>query len=279
MADAGAPRPGGFVLDGRPVPFGTWVRDVRAHGEVFSILVRKDFQTRFKRASLGVLWAVAVPILQGLVMAFIFSRVIKTGGGDGFAAYVMSGSLAWSYFGGTIGSGVTAIVDGSGLTDKVWFPRVLLVGVPAVSNIVGLLIALVVLLLIGPFLGAHFGVHLLLLIPSIALLVALATGFSLVLSAMHVYFRDTKFVIQAALLVWLYVTPIVYRRSDLEGLGPWLELNPMTGVVSLFHEAVGQAGADSLARPLLISIAFTVVLFVVGVEAQRRHDRLFVDRL
>lgn len=279
MAEAVSGRGEGFTLTGRPVSWSLWLRDVRNHGEVFSILVRKDFQTRFKRASLGVLWAVAVPILQGLVMAFVFSKVVRLGGGDGFAAYVMSGTLAWSYFAGTIGSGVTSIVDGSGLTDKVWFPRLLLVGVPAVSNIIGLGISMVVLLAIGPLLGADYGPKLLLLLPATVLLVVLATGFSMVLSALHVYFRDTKFVVQAALLVWIYMTPIIYFRSLLEHWGRWLELNPMTGVVSLFHEAVGQGRDDSLARPLLISVAFAVVLLVVGAEAQRRHDRLFVDRL
>jgi ABC-type polysaccharide/polyol phosphate export permease len=278
MADVTAARTRGITLDDRPVPWGAWLADVRAHGEVFSILVRKDFQTRFMRASLGVLWAVAVPILQGLVMAFVFSKVIKTGGGGGFAAYVMSGTLAWSYFAGTLGSGVTSIVDGSALTDKVWFPRILLVGVPVISNIVSLLISLAVLLIIGPFLGADLGVRLLLLIPATTLMVLLATGFSTVLAALHVYFRDTKFVVQAALLVWMYVTPIVYHPSLLGHWAPWLQANPMTGVVAVFHEAIGQTG-DPLARPVIVSLAFTAVLLAVGLGAQRRHDRLFVDRL
>jgi ABC-type polysaccharide/polyol phosphate export permease len=241
------------------------------------MLVRKDFQTRFKRASLGVLWAVAVPVLQGVVMAYVFSRVIKTGSGDGFAAYVMSGILPWSYFGGTISSGTTSIVDGSGLTDKVWFPRILLVGVPAAANIVGLLISLAMLVLIGPFVGVEYGVRLLLMVPASVLLVALAFGLCSVLSALHVYFRDTKFVVQAALLVWLYVTPIVYHRELLGRLAPWVDLNPVTGVVALFHQSVGHD--DGLLRPVAVSVAMTVAFVVVGLVAQRHHDRLFVDRL
>lgn len=271
------PRSGGFVLDDRPVPWGAWFRDVKAHGEVFWILVRKDFQTRFKRASLGVIWAVVVPVLQGLVMALVFSRVVKTGGGNDFGAYVMSGVLPWAYFGGTISSGTTAIVDGSGLTDKVWFPRILLIGVPVVSNIVGLLISLAMLIAVGPLLGVDIGVRLLLLVPATALVIALAFGFSSVLGAVYVYFRDTRFVVQAALLVWMYVTPIVYPRELVGGLAPWLDLNPVTGVVALFHSAIGQD--DALLKPLSISLAFTVVLVVIGVLAQRHHDRLFVDRL
>lgn len=277
MAEVFPGRGRGFVLDDRPVPWRHWFADILLHREVFGMLVRKDFQTRFKRASLGVLWAVAVPVLQGLVMAYVFSRVVRTGGGAGFGAYVMSGVLPWSYFGGTIGSGTTAIVDGSGLSDKVWFPRLLLVGVPVASNIVGLLISLVALLALGPLVGLHYGIELLLMVPAAALLIALTFGFAAVLSALHVYFRDTKFVVQAALLVWMYVTPIVYDRSLLGRLEPWVDLNPMTGVVAIFHHAVGHD--DPLLRPVGISLACTVALVAIGLASQRRHDRLFVDRL
>ena len=271
----------GFTLDDQPVAWPLWIADIRAHGEVFWVLVRKDFQTRFKRASLGVLWAVAVPVLQGVVMAFVFKLVLgnRVGArGDSFAAYVLSGMLAWSYFAGTIGTAATSIVDGAGLSDKVWFPRLLLVVVPATANLVGLGISLVVLLTLGPFVGLDLGLRLVLLVPASALLVAFTVALSLVLAALHVYFRDTRFIVQAALLVWLYVTPIVYPRALLRGLAPWADLNPMTGVVSLYHEAIGSRG-DALARPVLVSLAVTVVLLVVGLEAQRRHDRLFVDQL
>jgi hypothetical protein len=32
-------------------------------------------------------------------------------------------------------------------------------------------------------------------------------------------------------------------------------------------------------RPVLISVAVTLVLIIIGAEVQRRYDRLFVDQL
>src|SRR5207244_2639689 len=54
-----------------------WFADLWHHREVLSALARKDFQTRYKRASFGVVWAVAVPVIQGAVMAVVFSKVVK----------------------------------------------------------------------------------------------------------------------------------------------------------------------------------------------------------
>ena len=46
-----------------PTSRGDWLRAVWEHRGVVGVLARKDFQARYKRATLGVLWAVAVPLV------------------------------------------------------------------------------------------------------------------------------------------------------------------------------------------------------------------------
>lgn len=273
--DAGMPV---LHLTNRPDPPTLWLRDVWRHRETLAMLTRKDFQTRYKRASLGILWAVAVPALQAAVMAVVFSRVIRVGSGAHFAVYVMSGVVAYSYLTASLNPSCSAIVDGANLTDKVWFPRVLLVAVPCFSNIVGLVATLAVLIVVMPFFGAGYGPDLLLLVPAAVFLVAFTTGLAMVLSALHVYFRDVKFLVQAALLVWLYATPILYPQHLLGALAPVAAANPLTGIVGVFHLAT-LGGGGPTTSDLAVSLAVTSVLLVVGAEAQRRYDRLFVDLL
>lgn len=266
------------TIDSSPEGRRAWLAEVWAHREVFAMLARKDFQTRYKRASLGIVWAVAVPVLQGVVMAVVFSKVIELGSRKGFGAMVFAGVLAFSYFAATLTASVTSIVDGAGLTDKVWFPRILLVLVPGFANLVSLGVSLVVLIGALPFLGVNLEPRLLLLLPASALLVAFTLSLSLVVAALHVYYRDVKFLVQASLLLWIYVTPVLYPKSLLGGLGPWLDLNPMTGIVTLFQLA-SVGGSEPWTRPVAVSLTATLVLAIGGLEAQRRHDRLFVDLL
>lgn len=275
----GAPRAQreALVIEARPMGRRQWLAEVAAHREVFAMLARKDFQTRYKRAALGILWAVAVPVLQGAVMAVVFSRVVRLGTTEGFGVYVFAGVVAFSYFSSTLSAAVSSIVDGSGLSDKVWFPRVLLVLVPVVANLVSLGVSVVVVVALMPLLDVDVTARVALLLPGSLLLVAFTAALSMVVAALHVYFRDVRFLVQAALLLWLYVTPVIYPKELLDGLAAWADLNPMTGVVALFHNAT--VGGDEWVVPVLVSIAATVVLAVVGLEAQRRHDRLFVDQL
>lgn len=268
------------TLTATPVPLSRWLRDLWGHREVILVLARKDFQVRYKRAVLGVLWAVLQPLLQALVMVAVFSRLLKnvTNAPYSYGAFVLAGVLAWSYLVSTLSVASTSIVDGSSLTEKVWFPRATLAIVPGLSNLVGLGASLMILMALMPFLGTRYSSDLALLGPAIVLLVAFVTAAGLCLSALHVYFRDVRYLVSASLLLWFYVTPVIYPGSLLGGASRWLELNPMTGVVGLFQRAIVGPGVP-IGRPLVVSVLATFALGALGIAAQRRYDRLFVDLL
>lgn len=278
MTDTDAAENQVLELSAAPASRRAVLRDFAAHGDVLLALARKDFQTRYKRATLGVLWAVAVPVLQASVMAVVFSKIVRFDTKGGYAPFVMVGVVAWSFFAGTLTSGSTAIVDNASLTEKIWFPRSLLPVVPSLANVVGLLISVAVVLLLLPFFDVGYSAHLVLLVPAVLLIVAFTAALSLALAALHVYFRDVRYLVQAALLVWMYVTPIIYPQAIL-GRWSWLlDFNPLTGIVDLFRlGAIGTSPGWS--RPVIVSVLATVALTAVAVEAYRRHDRLFADQL
>jgi lipopolysaccharide transport system permease protein len=256
-----------------------WFKEIWAARAVIGILARKDFQTRYKRASFGLLWAVLLPLIQAVVFVVIFSRIGRFNHTQfNYSAFVLAGTLSWAYFNTSGFSAVTSIVDGAGLTDKVWFPRSVLVIVPAISNLFGLATSMVLLIIAMPIVHAHMTWHLLLILPAVVLLCLFVVAFGLVFSALHVYFRDVKFIVQAGLVVFFYLTPIVYPATALRSIGPWLAYNPMTGIVGLFQFAT--AGSfGPLLRPLVVSVVGTLILLMIGLEANRRYDRLFVDKL
>ncbi len=273
-----SPRAEVLEIGAEPAPLRGWLRSVWDHRAVLSMLARKDFQVRYKRASLGVVWAVAVPLVQATVLAIVFSKLVRVPTEVPFAPLVFSGVVCWSYFNATTQTSVSAIVDGTGLTDKVWFPRALLALVPCLANLVGLGISTMALVVLTPILGGRVSPWLLVLAPATLLLFAFTASLALVLSALDVYFRDIKFLTTAGFLVWMYITPVVYPQAAVGRLGPWLDFNPMTGVVDLYHLAV-LGSFEAWHRSVIVTIVTTIALLAAGVEVHRRHDRLFVDLL
>jgi ABC-type polysaccharide/polyol phosphate export permease len=126
--------------------------------------------------------------------------------------------------------------------------------------------------------GADFGVRLLWLVPGVTLDVLLTVTMCLVLSVSHVYLRDTRYVVQALAVGWLWVTPVVYPLATLHGwVRALVEANPVTGVAQLFHAAlVTDVGA---LWPAWVTVAWIAGLAAVGTVLNARYDRVVSDLL
>lgn len=263
-------------LTARPPGVGRWARDLWAHRALLRTLAAKDFKVRYKRASFGVAWAVVLPLVQALVLAVVFGRLGLDRGGSDYLGYVLAGVTAWAFASLTLTAGTGAVVEGAMLTDKVWFPRALLVLAPVAANLVGLGIGLGIVAVIQGVRG-ELGAEVVLLPVAVVVAVALVTGLTLVTSALYVTYRDVRFVVQAATLLLFYTTPILYTPERLGGLADWLPLNPFAGAVGLFQQAF--TGDAVPAAHLAGTLAWTAVLLVAGVVLHQRRDRTFVDLL
>jgi ABC-type polysaccharide/polyol phosphate export permease len=268
----------GLDLTATPPPVRGLVRDVWRSRGLVAVLARKDFFVRYRRTSFGLLWAVGLPLLQAAILTLVFGHLLKSHAPD-YAAFVFAGMVPWSYFSAALGGGATAIVDNSGLSNRIYFPRAVLPLVSALSALYSVAVTVAILIAMCIGFGVHLGPKLVLLVPAVALVAVLAAAFALVLSALHVYFRDIRFLVTAALTVWLYVTPIIFQVDQLpHALRPLVRVNPMTGVVELFRYAtVGASPGWELS--LLVTGAWIVTLVAAALALHRRFDRLFADRL
>jgi lipopolysaccharide transport system permease protein len=261
-ADRRAP---GFELRGESTPPGAWLRGVWAARTLVAVLARKEFLVRYRRASFGVLWAVGLPLLQAVVLAVVFSQVVRFETASPYWLFVFTGVVPAAFVLSTITASSTSIVDGSSLSSKVWFTRAVLPLATVLASLYGAVASLALVVLA--------------VVPAVVLAVALSVGAALVGSALQVWFRDTRYLLQAVAAVWLYATPVVYPLSLLPGaLRRVVEANPASGVVELFRAAT--VGAESgLRTPLLWSVGWTLALLVLGVVLHSRGDRVFADRL
>jgi len=255
----------------------TMIRRVFAARELVVILGRKNFFVQYRRATIGVLWAVGLPLVQAVLFAVIFSRIARFPVPH-YPVYVFSGMVVWSFFLGVLVPSATAIVHNSSLSSKVYFPRAVLPLSVCYGGLYSLAAGLLVLIVFALALGTGLGLRILLLVPAILLVTSLTAVLGLVLSVSHVYLRDTRYVVQAMSVIWLWITPVIYPISLLHG---WvrvvLDVNPLTGIVVLFHSAfIPGVGPLSLAW---VSLAWVVALLPLAIWLHARYDRVVSDLL
>lgn len=269
---------GGFELRREWVPMRVLLRELRRSWPLLVALSRQNFYVRYRRAALGVLWAVGLPLVQAMVLAFVFSRVLRVGRVEHFAVFVLTGITVWNFFNTSVQAAATSIVDQSSISTRVYFPRMVFPLVAVGSNLYGYGLSVLVLLAAVVIDGIGLDLGLLWIVPGTVLLLVLTSSLSIVLAGLHVYFRDLRYIVQAAFIAWLYMTPIIYSVEQAGRYGDLLVLNPVTGVVLLFRAAI--IGQDAYFIPaILSSIAWTLGLSAIGLALHRRYDRVFSDLL
>jgi ABC-type polysaccharide/polyol phosphate export permease len=274
----------GFVLTGPATPLPVLLRTLWRSRALLLVLAKKDLFVRYRRTSLGLLWALGLPLLQAVVLTVVFSHVVHANKlmahpGGSYPVFLYSGLVVWSFVAAVLPGASTAIVDNLGLVTKIYFPRLLTVLLVVVSGLVPLAIGIAALLGLTAVLGEGLQLRVLWLLPGTALVVLLVIGLGATLSALHVYSRDVRYVVQAAMTLGFYTTPVIYPLDAApDGLQVVLSCMPFAGPVELFRAAT--MGPDpGWHTAVLASVCWVVVVGCLGLVLQSRRDRVFVDLL
>ena len=108
-------------------------------------------------------------------------------------------------------------------------------------------------------------------------LLAMCAG--LVLATLHVHFRDTKHLLDVALQVWFWVTPIVYTVELIpERFRPLVYANPMAAFVEAYHAAVVN-GQWPPAALMALLVVLSAVSASVGMLVFAHAEKRFAERV
>lgn len=229
-------------------------------------LVAKDLKVRYKSSILGFVWSLLNPLLMMLVFTIVFTKLLGEKKPD-FEVFVLIGLLSWNWTAASVSGGTTSLIDNAPLINKVYFPRMILPISVVASNMANYVLALPVIFLFMGIYGLEFTPWLLYLPVIVLVQATFLIALSLILSAMHIYFRDTTQLVGIGLSAWFFLTPIFYRVEDIADtrLVSWMYwLNPMASIVAELHTILYYGGVPDplfMARTFATSLALLVFGF------------------
>jgi lipopolysaccharide transport system permease protein len=240
------------------------LHQVVRYWNLISQLTKRDILARYKRSLLGVAWTMLNPLGTMLVLTIAFSQILRFDI-PGYAAFVLSGLVAWNFFAQSTTASMVNLVWGGGLLKRIYIPRSAFALAAMGTALVNLVLSLAPILMVMLIVGVPIKLSILFLPIPCLILVLFSLGTGLLISTWAIYFPDISEMYQIFLSAWFYLNPIIYNDAMLPAnLKFWFQnFNPIYNIIRLFRMPIYEGrlpGWDELLPSLIISIA----IFIVG---------------
>jgi lipopolysaccharide transport system permease protein len=254
-----------------------WLREFWQYRELLYFLTVRDIKVRYKQTVLGGLWAILQPFMSMVVFTIFFGMLANIpSDGLPYPIFVYTALLPWQFFSNGISNAGNSLVASSHLISKVYFPRIIIPVASLGAGLLDFLVAFSILIFMMLYYGIFPGTSILLL-PFLMLMIVISSlGVGMILSALNVAYRDFRYVIPFLVQFWLFATPVIYPASIVPENWRWLiNLNPMAGLITAFRSSL--LNTPILWSDLVISVAVSIVLFIMGITYFTRMERRFAD--
>jgi lipopolysaccharide transport system permease protein len=245
---------------------------------------RREILDRYAGSVSGLAWSLFHPLAQLGIFAYVFSQVFRAGVPPGYpgvtyVAFVAAALWPWIMFSESLTRAMGSVGANAGLIKKVAFPHRLLVYASVLAccavHAVGFVVVLLALRLFGePISLWGIPIAFILLVPYMLL----AMGVGAVLAALQTLLRDVEHVVQVAITVLFYASPILYPASLIPpALRGWVAVNPLAWFSERMRAVLLQ-GSGLVAGDAVVA-AGCLLVFLGGLWVFNRLSPSFEDFL
>ncbi len=257
------------------------LRELIKYRELLYMLAYRDIKVRYKQSVMGFLWAILMPVL--IVMAGVLVRygyVLIAGKHlePSDIASVAVKSLPWAFLVSSIRFGCNSLVLNPNLVTKVYFPKEIFPMAAVLASLFDFLVASVALIALLLAFRIGWSVYLLWTPVLIAMMVILAAGVGMIVSAASLFFRDVKYIVEILLTFGIFFTPVFYDTSMLGAKGKWLLLNPIAPILDGLSACVALHEPPDL-RWLGYSLGFGLVAILGGYVFFKHLEPAFAESI
>ena len=250
-------------------------RKIKKHQFLFEELVKRDFKQKYKRTVLGMAWSVLSPLMHLLVMKIVFTQFFGRNTPH-YTTYLFAGNVLFSYFRESTKGGMNALLSNKHIFTKINVPKYIFLLSKNVSTLINLGLTMLVFFLFAALDGIRFGWHFIALIYPITCLVMLCIGMGLILSAMYVFFRDTKYLYDIFLTLLHSMSAIFYQ---VDKYAPEMQrlflLNPVYCAIKYVRTVTIDGTIPSVQFHLLL-LGYALAAIVIGGLIYKKKNHKFL---
>lgn len=256
-------------LGGENAGLPTFFARLWRHRELLRELVSRELSDAYAGSVLAKAWAVLHPLLLIGLYLFVFGYVFVARVGANlptapdFAVFMLSGLTCWLTVQSALGKATSSLVASTNLVKQVVFPFELLPIRAVIAAHIPLMIGLCIILIYSL---VRFGIVsplLPLIVPVMLAQLMLLCGVALFLSALAVYIKDTRDLVQFFTAFGIFLMPVIYLPGALPS---WFDIvlyiNPFSYAVWCLQDIFFFRTIAHPAAWIILALMAPVVLFL-----------------
>lgn len=194
-------------------------------------LTGASIKSRYRNTIVGVIWVVLSPLLMFAAQGYVFKTILKIDHSS-YYLFLLIGLMPWIFLTTSINMATSMLVTNARLFKSFPIHPVSSICSVILDNLINFVLTFT-LILVGLFaFGTHPPFPQFLLIPiPIFFLFIFVFSLAWLLACLQVFFHDVRFVMDFAMAVMFFMTPILYPAKLIPDKFIWLvEINPLAAL-------------------------------------------------
>ena len=256
----------------------TVFKDLYIYRELLKNNIIKDFRGKYKKSFLGVLWSFLSPLMQLVIYSVVFPLILRVTQ-DNYVVFLIVALIPWTFFTATLAQSTGVFPQNGNIIKKVYFPREILTISLVISNLINFMISTFLIFFTLIISGIGFSQYALLFPIVVIIQFILILGVSFLLSAITVYLRDMEYLVGVFLMMWFYITPVVYSIDIIPVQYQFFfRLNPMAAIITSYRDILYFQQLPNLTELGYVALG-SIILLVFSYYVFRKLQRNFAEEL
>jgi len=246
-------------------------------------MTAREVKSRYKQSILGYFWVILTPLAQMLVMSFAFSIILRISTNSTsnipYSIFLFVALLPWTLFSNSLSAATSSLVASSSLITKIYFPRTILVISTITAKIIDFFFALSILVIYMVVYQIPITANILWVIPIFLIQQIFTLGLALFFAAANLLYRDIQYLLNMIMLLWMYVTPVIYP-ADLvpDKYRIVFQINPMAVIINAYRQTILGGGAPKYSS-LIIALIVSLITLFIGFSYFKSREKIFADNI
>ncbi len=248
---------------------------MRAQIYILGTITAKNIKLKYKNSVLGFFWSLLTPMVYLGIFTFIFSNAFPDI--ENYSLYAITALVFWTYFSNSSIQIVNSVISSAGILKSVNVPTIIFPITALMAETFNLILSFVPFGLLMFYFGFSPGLEVLLIIPAVLSFMLFTFGFSIIICALNVFYRDVGILWGTLMPALFYFTPIAYSYEVIPISYQWIvKFNPLFHYVELFRSILYYNEMPS-SELILITTVLSLTFFGLGLLIYKRLERGFIS--